>query len=53
VEAYGALGFQVARNIRAEVGYRYYYDDFRDEQNRDFLYQMSVHGPEITTYIDF
>jgi outer membrane autotransporter protein len=53
VEAYGALGCQLTRNIRAEVGYRYYYDDFRDEENRDFLYQVSVRGPQITTYIDF
>jgi outer membrane autotransporter protein len=52
-EAYGALGCQVTRNIRAEVGYRYYYDDFRDEESHDFLYQMSVYGPQITASIDF
>jgi len=53
VEAYGALGCQIARNIRTEVGYRYYYDDFRDEGNRDFLFQMSFHGLQISTAIDF
>jgi outer membrane autotransporter protein len=52
-EVYGALGCQITRNIRSEVGYRYYYDDFRDEQNRDFLFQMSFHGPQISAAIDF
>jgi hypothetical protein len=41
VEAYAALGCQLTRNIFSEVGYRYYYDDFRDG---NFLYQLSLHG---------
>jgi outer membrane autotransporter protein len=53
VETYGALGCQITRNLHAEVGYRYLYEDFRDEENRDFLYQMSVYGPQITVSIDF
>src|SRR5271166_2579273 len=36
VEAYAALGCQITRNIFSEVGYRYYYDDFRDESAKDF-----------------
>jgi len=31
VGAYAALGCQLTRNIFSEVGYRYLYDDFRDE----------------------
>jgi len=31
VGAYAALGCQLTRIIFSEVGYRYLYDDFRDE----------------------
>jgi hypothetical protein len=53
VEAYAALGYQLSRNLRAEAGFHYYYDDFRDENNRDFFYRMSVYGPQITAFLDF
>jgi len=53
VEAYAALGCDLTRNIYSEVGYRYLYDDFRDEGANDFLYQMSVHGAQITVGLKF
>jgi hypothetical protein len=48
VQAYAALGCQITRNIYCEVGYRYLYDDFRDEGATDFLYQMSLHDAQIS-----
>lgn len=53
VEAYAALGCQLSPNLRTEVGFRYYYDNFRDENNRDFFYRMTVYGPQITALLDF
>ena len=53
VEAYAALGCQITRNIYSEVGYRYYYDDFRDESADDFLYQLALHGAQITVGLTF
>lgn len=53
VEAYAALGCDLTRNIYSEVGYRYLYDDFRDEGANDFLYQTSVHGAQITVGLKF
>ena len=53
VQAYGALGCQLTRHIYSEVGYRYLYDDFRDESANDFLYQLSLHGLQITAGINF
>jgi hypothetical protein len=50
VEAYAALGCQLTRNIFSEVGYRYYYDDFRDG---NFLYQLSLHGAQVTVGLTF
>jgi hypothetical protein len=50
VQAYAALGCQITRNIFSEVGYRYLYDDFRDT---NFLYQMSLHGAQVTVGIKF
>src|SRR5271165_949033 len=52
-QAYAALGCQITRNIHAEVGYRYYYDDFRDENDKDFLFQVSLHGAQITVGLNF
>ena len=34
------------------VGYRYLYDDFRDE-SVGFLYQLSLHGAQITIGLKF
>jgi hypothetical protein len=53
VEAYAALGCDLTRNIYSEVGYRYLYDDFRDEGANDFLYQLSVHGAQISVGLKF
>jgi hypothetical protein len=53
VEVYAALGCQVTRNIYSEVGYRYLYDDFRDEGAQDFLYQLSLHGVQISAGLNF
>ena len=50
VQAYAALGCQITRNIFSEVGYRYLYDDFRDG---NFLYQLSLHGTQITIGLIF
>jgi hypothetical protein len=50
VQAYAALGCQITRNIFSEVGYRYMYDDFRDT---NFLYQLSLHGAQITVGLKF
>jgi outer membrane autotransporter protein len=53
VQAYGALGCQITRHIYSEVGYRYLYDEFRDEGAGDFLYKMSLHGAQITVGLTF
>ena len=53
VQAYAALGCQCTRLIYAEVGYRYLYDDFRDESANDFLYQIAVHGAQMTVGLKF
>ena len=53
VEVYAALGCQVTRNIYSEVGYHYLYDDFRDEGANDFLYQVSLHGVQISAGLNF
>jgi hypothetical protein len=48
VQAYAALGCQITRYIYSAVGYRYLYEDFRDQGANDFLYQLSLHGAQIT-----
>ena len=53
VQAYAALGCQITRYIYAEVGYRYLYEDYRDESANDFLYQVSLHGAQITVGLTF
>jgi hypothetical protein len=50
VQEYAALGCQITRNIFTEIGYRYLYDDFRDT---NFLYQLSLHGAQVTVGINF
>ena len=52
-QAYAALGCQITRNIYSEVGYRALYDDFRDEGDHDFLYQLWFQGAQITTGLKF
>jgi hypothetical protein len=53
VQAYAALGCQFTRLIYAEAGYQYLYDDFRDESVNDFLYQLALHGTQITVGLKF
>jgi hypothetical protein len=53
VQAYAALGCQFTRLIFAEVGYRYLYDDFRDESANGFLYQLALHGAQVTVGLKF
>ena len=53
VDAYAALGCQITRSIYSEVGYRYYYDDFRDASANDFLYQITLQGVQLTVGIIF
>src|SRR5215471_14983141 len=53
VQVYGSLGCQITRYIRAEAGYRYYYDDFRDESANGFLYQLSAHGAQVLVGLTF
>jgi hypothetical protein len=50
VQAYAALGCQITRNLYSEVGYRLLYDDFRDA---NFLYQMALHGAQVTVGLRF
>jgi hypothetical protein len=50
VQAYAALGCHLTRSLFTEVGYRYYYDDFRDGQ---FLYQLALHGAQVTVGLTF
>jgi hypothetical protein len=50
VQAYAALGCQITRNIFSEVGYGYHNDDFRDT---NFLYQLSLHGAQVTVGLNF
>jgi outer membrane autotransporter protein len=53
VQAYAALGCQITRSIFSEVGYRYLYDDFHDDSANGFLYQISLHGAQITVGMKF
>ena len=52
-QVYAALGCQLTRNIYSEVGYRYYYDDFRDESANNFLYQAAFHGAQVSVGMNF
>jgi hypothetical protein len=52
-EGYAALGCQITRNFYSEVGYRALYDDFRDESDHNFLYQIWLHGVQITAGLKF
>jgi hypothetical protein len=53
VEAYAALGCHITRYIYSEVGYRYFYDDFRDASAQDFLYLMTLQGAQLTVGLTF
>ena len=51
-QAYGGLGCELTRNIFSEVGYRYLYDDFRDE-SVGYLYQLSTRGVQLKVGLRF
>jgi hypothetical protein len=52
-QGYAALGCQITRNIYSEVGYRALYDDFRDESDHNFLYQLWFYGVQVTAGLKF
>jgi hypothetical protein len=52
-QGYAAVGCQITRNIYSEVGYRALYDDFRDESDHNFLYQLWLQGVQITAGLKF
>jgi hypothetical protein len=45
-----AFGIQLTRNIYTEIGYRFYYDDYRDT---NYLYQVTLHGAQVTVGVNF
>ncbi len=51
-QGYAGVGCQLTRRIYSEVGYRALYDDFRDESS-SFLYQLWLHGAQITVGLKF
>jgi hypothetical protein len=51
-QAYGGLGCELTRNIFSEVGYRFLYDDFRDE-SVGYLYQLSTRGVQLKVGLRF
>jgi hypothetical protein len=52
-QGYAAVGCQITRSMYSEVGYRALYDDFRDESDHNFLYQMWLQGIQITAGLKF
>jgi hypothetical protein len=50
VQGYGGLGCDVTRNIYAELGFRFLYDDYDSD---GFLYKVWTYGPQITAGIQF
>jgi len=50
VQAYGGLGCDLTRNIYAELGCRYLYEDYDSD---GFLYKVSTYGPQITAGLQF
>jgi hypothetical protein len=51
-QAYGGVGCELIRNLFSEIGYRFLYDDFRDE-NVGYLYQLSTHGVRLKIGLGF
>jgi hypothetical protein len=49
-QIYAALGAQITNNLRAEVGYRWLYMDY---DTTALIYQVSMHGPQISMSISF
>ena len=49
----GYQTIELFEHIYSKVGYRAYYDDFRDESDHNFLYQLWFHGVQITAGLNF
>src|SRR5262249_21283963 len=47
----GVLGINLTRNIFSEIGYRALAADF--EKDKDFTFDLVLHGPQITTGVTF
>jgi hypothetical protein len=50
VQGYGGLGCDITRNIYAELGFRFLYDDY---ENGGYSYNVWTYGPQITAGIQF
>lgn len=50
VQAYAGLGCNLTRDIFAELGFRYLYEDY---DSSSYLYNVSTYGPQITAGIQF
>jgi hypothetical protein len=50
VQGYGGLGCDITRNIYAELGFRFLYDDY---ENGGYSYKVWTYGPQITAGIQF
>jgi hypothetical protein len=51
-QAYGGVGCELTRSIFSEVGYRFLYDDFRDE-SVGYMEQLSTHGVQLKVGLRF
>jgi hypothetical protein len=49
-QAEGVLGINLTRSIFTEIGYRALSSDFEDN---NFKFDVTTHGPQITTGITF
>ena len=50
MNAVASFGCQITRNIYSEIGFRYLYVDY---DNNNLLYRVSTYGPEFTLGIKF
>jgi hypothetical protein len=50
VQGYGGLGCDITRNIYAELGFRFLYDDY---ENGGYSYKVWTYGPQITAGVQF
>jgi hypothetical protein len=50
VQGYGGLGCDITRNIYAELGFRFLYDDY---ENGGYSYNVWTYGPQITAGVQF
>jgi hypothetical protein len=50
VQGYGGLGCDITRNIYAEFGFRFLYDDY---ENGGYSYKVWTYGPQMTAGVQF